>query len=716
MNTENQNRDESQRRSLQEYIFSLEEAKDEAEDLAIKHKQLKRTQELLNAILDATTHGIALVRESKFVWCNKGLTDILGWKNDELVGKTTQVLFSDAETYDMMNTSINSHTAKTSVINFESDLLHKKGERITCLVAHRPLDISNLSKGYIVSFTDFSERKRAQDALKKAYDELEDRIKERTEELNRINEKLKQELSERKRMEATLRESEEKYRTVLEGTPDPVVVYDIEGKVIYLNPSFARVFGWTLEECFGKKMDDYVPEGAWKETKKMIEMAISGKSFSGIETTRYNKEKNTIHVSISGAIYRDQKGNPIGSVVILRDITERKKLEIQLEQANKMKAIGTLAGGIAHDFNNILSIIIGNAELALDDVPEGKPAYFNIYEIRKSCIRARDIVRQLLSFARKTEVVKKPIKLVPVIKDSIKLLRATIPMSIDVRQNMEDTFDNILADPTQIHQIMINLCTNADHAMPDGGILEVSLKNMELDEDNASQYPDLNPGRYVDLTVSDTGHGIPKEDIDCIFDPYFTTKEFGKGTGMGLSVVHGIVKSYGGTISVKSELGKGTSFSIFLPVVEKEAVAEIETDEELPTGSERILFVDDEESIVFVGRNRLDRLGYKTEAQMNPDKALKLFRNNPDQFDLVITDMTMPEMTGEQLAKEVLKIRPDMPIIICTGFSEKIDDEKAKEIGIRQYVEKPLNRSDLAKLVRHVLDENEASTTHRNHF
>ena len=705
MSNEIQNHDESQRRSLQEYIFSLEETKEEAEDLAVKHDQLKRTRELLDAILDATTHGIALVKKSKFVWCNKGLTDILGWKNEELVGKTAQVIFPDAETYNWLNKSINSHTSKTSVIDFEADLLNSKGEPVTCLVAHRPLDKRNLSKGYIVSFTDFSERKRAQDALKQAHNELEDRIRERTEELKKTNEQLKKELFERKRVEETLRESEEKYRTVLEGTPDPVVVYDIEGRVTYLNPAFTHVFGWTLEECLGRKMDDYVPDNAWPKTKKMIDLAVSGKSFSGIETIRYDKEKNTIHVSISGAIYRDQKGNPVGSVVNLRDITEQKKLEAQLEQANKMKAIGTLSGGIAHDFNNILSIIIGNTELALEDVPARNPAHSYLKEIRRASSRAKDVVHQLLSFARKRELERKPIKLIPVIEDTIKLLRATIPMSVEIRQNIKSTFDNVLADSTQIHQILINLCTNADHAMPDGGIIEISLENVELDKEAVSQYPELNPGRYVNLRVSDTGNGIPNEEIDRIFDPYFTTKEFGKGTGMGLSVVHGIVKSHGGVITVHSEHGQGATFSILLPAIEKETVFEFKTDEKLPTGSESILFIDDEKSIVFVGRNRLERLGYKVESRMNPVEAIELFRNNPDQFDLVITDMTMPEMNGEQLSKMILKIRPDMPIILCSGFSEKINEEKAKEIGIRRFVAKPISRNELANLVRQILDE-----------
>jgi CheY-like chemotaxis protein len=330
---------------------------------------------------------------------------------------------------------------------------------------------------------------------------------------------------------------------------------------------------------------------------------------------------------------------------------------------------------------------------------------FFVEEIRTASLRAKDVARQLLSFARKTKLEKKPTNIIPIVKESLKLLRSSIPTSIEMRQNIPKDIDTILADPTQINQVLINLCTNADYAMPDGGIIEVTLKNVELDEDTAAQHPELIPGRYVNLIVSDTGHGIAQEDIDRIFDPYFTTKEVGKGTGMGLSVVHGIVKSHGGTISVESELGKGATFSVLFPVIEKEAVVETETDEELPTGNERILFVDDEESMVYVGRYRLERLGYQVEAQTSPAQALKLFQANPDQFDLVITDMTMPQMTGDILVKKILKIRPDMPTILCTGFSEKIDEERSKELGISAYIEKPFDRRDFAKLVRKVLDE-----------
>ncbi len=517
-----------------------------------------------------------------------------------------------------------------------------------------------------------------------------------------------QDITKRKQAEEALRESEGKYRTVLEANPDAVVVYDIEGNVIYFNPAFTRIFGWTLEERIGKKMDVFVPEEAWRETKMMIKKVLAGERFSGIETHRYNQKGEIIPVSISGAIYKDQNGKPIGSVINLRDITEQKKLESQLQQSQKMEAIGTLAGGIAHDINNILGIILGNTELAMDDIPDWNPARLNLEEARIASLRAKDIVRQLLSFARKTEMEKKPTNIIPIVKESFKLLRSSIPTSIEIRQNISKDVDTILADSTQINQILINLCTNADHAMPDGGIIEIILNNIELDEANTAQHSDLHPGRYVNLTVTDTGHGISQEVIDRIFDPYFTTKEVGKGTGMGLSVVHGIVKKHNGAITVKSEAGKGTTFSIFFPAVEKDAVIESEPTEKLPTGNEKILFIDDEPSIVNMTRQLLERLGYEVDTKMSSIEALELFRSKPDQFDLIITDMTMPSMTGDKLVKEILDIRPEMPTIICTGFSDKIDAEKAKEIGAAEYVEKPVDKRNLAYKVRSVLDGKKA--------
>ena len=343
----------------------------------------------------------------------------------------------------------------------------------------------------------------------------------------------------------------------------------------------------------------------------------------------------------------------------------------------------------------------------MDDVPEWNPAYFNLEEIKTAGLRAKDIVRQLLSFAHKTDQKREPIKLIPVIRDSLKFLRATLPTSIAFRQNTQASADTVLADPTQIHQIMLNLYTNAAHAMEEtGGTLEIVIQNLVLDDDSADIYPNLSPGKYIEVALSDTGQGMSSEVKARIFDPYFTTKEIGKGSGMGLSVVHGILQSHQGAISVDSEPGKGSTFRILFPVIEEETVIESKSVEEFPTGNERILFIDDEKSIVTMARQILERLGYQVETKQNPVDALESFHSKPERFDLVITDMTMPYMTGDKLVTQILNIRSDIPTILCTGFSEKISEKKAQELGIKAFVLKPLVKRDFAVTVRKVLDEN----------
>jgi PAS domain S-box-containing protein len=498
-----------------------------------------------------------------------------------------------------------------------------------------------------------------------------------------------------------LKTSEYRFRTLFENTPIGIGVTSFNGEAIECNDAMLQLVGSAKSEIKRINFKDiyYSPN----EGEMLIKEVQKKGAIHNVETKMKRNDGAIYHARLNiSQIELDDKNVLL---IIAEDITTQKNLEIQLQQAHKMESIGTLAGGIAHDFNNILGIIVGNTELAIDDVPEWNPARQNMEEIRTASFRARDVVRQLLSFAHQTKLEKKPTNIIPIVKESLKLLRSSIPTSTEIRQNIPIDIDTILADPTQINQVLINLCTNADHAMPDGGIIKVILKNVELGENATAQYHDLNPGRYVNLIVSDTGHGIPKEEIDRIFDPYFTTKEVGKGTGMGLAVVHGIVKGHNGLITVESELEKGTTFSMFFPVVEKEAVVETEPDEDLPAGNERILFVDDEESIAKLGHRRLERLGYKLESTTSPIKALALFRSQPDQFDLIITDLTMPKMTGDKLVKEILNIRSDIPIILCTGFSEKIDEKKAKEIGAADYIEKPLDKCDFAFKVRKVLDE-----------
>jgi PAS domain S-box-containing protein len=510
-------------------------------------------------------------------------------------------------------------------------------------------------------------------------------------------------ISERKQAEEALRNSEEKYKDLVENIKEVIYTLDKNGIMTYISPVIQTVLGYDSSEIIGRSFTEFIYSEDLPRQKERFKSVLSGPI--GSDEYRLLSKSGEIRWVQTSSMPILEENQTVGLRGVLSDITESKRLQLQLQQARKMESFGTLAGGIAHDFNNILGIIIGNTELAMDDLPKWNPARLNLEEVLNASFRARDVVRQLLSFARETKLEKKPINIARIIQESLKLLRSSIPTSIELRQNIPKDIDTILANPTQINQILINLSTNAHDAMPDGGILEISLKNVELGEESAVQYPDLNPGRYVNLKISDTGQGISVEEMDRIFDPYFTTKEVGKGTGMGLSVVHGIVKSHEGTISVESEYGQGTTFSLFFPVVEEQAVIETETVEELPTGNERILFVDDEESILYAGRISLERLGYQVEVRLNPAEALELFRDNSDQFDLVITDMTMPKMTGDQLVQEILKIRPDVPIIISTGFHENIDEEKAKQVGIRQYIEKPINRRILAEVVRKVLDD-----------
>ena len=512
--------------------------------------------------------------------------------------------------------------------------------------------------------------------------------------------------------EKALQESETFLNILLNSIPIPVFYKGTDGRYLGFNTSYEAFLGKTKNKLIGKTVFDInPPELAETDDAKDQELLKKG-SIQEYESQVQNANGDIRDVIFNKAVFHDQQGNISGLIGTILDITERKRSEIEREklqakllQSQKMQSIGVLAGGIAHDFNNILSIILGNAELALDDVPEWNPARLNLEEVRTACLKAKDVVLQLLSFARKARVVKKPTNIAPIIKESLKMLRASIPTNIDIRQNISEDIGPILADPIQINQVVINLCTNAYHAMPDDGIINITIENKQIDKNYAGQNSEMSPGRYVHLSVSDTGLGISQKDIDQIFEPYFTTKEVGKGSGMGLAVVHGIVKNHNGIITVESELGKGTTFGIFFPVIKKEAIADIVTDEKVPTGHEKILFVDDEELIVKLGCQRLERLGYSVEATTSPTEALALFKSKPNDFDLVITDMTMPEMTGDKLIEDIMKIRSDIPIILCTGFSEKVDEAKAKVIGVADYIEKPLDKRNFAFKVRKVLDQ-----------
>lgn len=420
------------------------------------------------------------------------------------------------------------------------------------------------------------------------------------------------------------------------------------------------------------------------------------------------------HVRVWGSVTKDESGEPAIVTGTLQDIseykqaeTERLKLEGQLQQALKMEAIGTLAGGIAHDFNNILGIIMGSTQLSLDNTPDGDETHEFLTEALKATNRAKDLVKQILTFSRQSKQDEHPLALGIIVKEALKMLRASLPVTIEIQRDISGDVGLIMADPTQMHQVIINLSTNAAHAMrKNGGILRVEVKNVSVDEEAARQGKDLRPGSYVKLAVSDTGHGIEPEDMERIFEPYFTTKNVGEGTGLGLSVVQGIVVNHDGIMDVSSEPGKGTTFELLFPKLDMAVdPTEVDETETYPTGTERVLFVDDEPGMTRTYKAMLERLGYTVSVRTSSIEALDPFKAEPDGYDVVITDQTMPHLTGQVLAQEIMAIRPEMPIILCTGHSDTVNETKAAELGAKAFVMKPISMGDIARTIREVLDE-----------
>jgi PAS domain S-box-containing protein len=632
---------------------------------------LRESEATLRSIFRAAPTGIGMVCDRVIQQANERLCNMTGYTREELLGKSSRILYGTDEDYEYVGREKYAQIRKRNTGTVETRWLRKDGTVIDVLLSSTPIDPNDLSIG--VTFT----------AL---------------------------DITTRKQVEKDLRESEEQYKSLFKNNHSVMLLIDPEtADIVDANPAAVSFYDYSYETLIQKKITDIntmTVEQVFDEMKK-AKMEQRNQFYF-----RHRLANGVIRdVEVYSGPIKVHGRELLYSIV--HDISARKKaeeekaaLEARLLHAQKMESIGTLSGGIAHDFNNLLGIILGNVELAMDDVPKWHPAKFNLNEIRTASLRARDVVKQLLSFSRKTDHDQRPVNLLPIVKDALKFLRSSIPTSIEIHQNIaKDIDDTIFADSIQINQVMINLCTNAAHAMEHtGGVITIDVENIYSDQFSAVDYTDLPPGRYVKLMVSDTGTGIDPEIVDRIFDPYFTTKELEKGTGIGLSVVHGIIKSHSGAISVDSKFGKGTSFSILFPLAEEAAVVEPEPADNFPTGNESILIVDDEKAMVDIGRKRLERLGYQVEARTNPLEALELFGADPGQFDLVITDMTMPHITGDKFLIEILKIRPDIPTILCTGFSEKIDEKKAGEIGIRGYIEKPFDKGKLSRLVREVLD------------
>ncbi len=492
---------------------------------------------------------------------------------------------------------------------------------------------------------------------------------------------------------------------------DGVIATDTLGSITSINREAERLTGWSAPEAISRRLDE-VFRVLHEHTRQPVESLVMRTLRDGtaldsanhmVLQTRENQEY--IIISNSTPIHHHD-GTLYGVVLIFRDMTENRRLETEVRQAQKMRAIGTLAGGIAHEFNNLLSAILGFAELIQYEEPQRSRAWENVQRILTAGHQAKEVVQQLLAFSRQADIARSAVYPQKLVQETLGLLRASLPATIALHQHCGDNIGAILANATQLQQVVMNLCVNAEQAMREtGGTIDVHLDTVEVDAALAAAYPGLHPEPHIRLVVRDTGPGMEPRITERIFEPFFTTKEVGEGAGMGLAIVHGIIASHGGAIAVESTPGHGTTFTVYLPRIDQESPPTPQSQEALPQGTERILFVDDEQTLALLGHEMLTCLGYQVEVFTNSQEALEAFHAAPQSFDLVITDQTMPQMTGAVLARELLRLRPDIPVILCTGFSHVLDAAQAQEIGIDAFLMKPVILRDLAVTIRQVLTQ-----------
>jgi two-component system cell cycle sensor histidine kinase/response regulator CckA len=527
-------------------------------------------------------------------------------------------------------------------------------------------------------------------------------------------------IADRKEAQRTISESRERYRnlyresrqreqlyeSLLASTPDAVAIYNLNGEATFVNPAFTQLFGFTPEDVQGKRIP-FVPGDEMEKTRAGIAKVLSGEPVSGFETKRLNKDGRTLDIALSSCCYRDHEGNPAGIVVYLRDVTGAKQIEKQLLHAQKMEAVGTLAGGIAHDFNNLLQAVLGYAQLLLLGKDKEAPGYLELQEIVRAAKRGGQLSKQLLTFSRKVESRRLPLDLNHEVKQVRELLERTIPKMIEIELHPAENLRIVEADPLQLEQVLMNLAVNAKDAMPEGGRLIIETENAVLDEEYCKVHLGAKAGDYVLLSVSDTGSGMDRKTLERIFEPFFSTKEAGRGTGLGLAMVYGIVKSHGGYIMCYSEPGAGTTFKIFLPVTGHEADTAGLEEAEVPLrgGRETILLVDDEESVLRLGEEMLSRYGYRVFKASDGESALEFYCREQERIDLVILDLIMPGMGGMKCLEELLRFDPRAKVVIASGYSADGHSKGALEAGARDFINKPYGMRQMLQVVRGILDQ-----------
>ena len=637
---------------------------------------LRASQERLQRLFRIAPTGIGVVRDRVFVEVNARVCAMTGYTAEELIGQNARMVYPTQEDYDFVGTEKYRQISEKGFGEVETRWQRKDGSIIDIFMASILLDPADASKGSMFTALDITARKQT---------------------------------------ESLLRASENRYRELVENANSIILRMDKEGTLSFFNEYAQRFFGLTSTEVLGKNVVGLlVPEtdSAGRNLRAMIaDIGRHPNRFATNENENILRDGTRVWISWTNKPFFDEQGQVTEILCVGNDITELKRaeeekraLQVQLNQAQKLEAIGTLAGGIAHDFNNILAAIIGYSEMIREEVADGTFMARNIDQILKAGHRAKDLVKHILAFSRQSSTEATVFMPAIIIREAVKLLRPSLPTTITISQQIDPKAGPICIDPTQFHQVLMNLCTNAFHAMEgQNGVLTINLAKVFMDGASLPPLSQSGPGEYVVLSVRDTGTGIAEAIRTRIFDPFFTTKEAGKGTGMGLSIIHGIVTKCGGFVTLESMVGKGTEFRVHLPVTEQEVGRERLEVEEAADGSGHILFVDDETILVEMATNILQKLGYQVTALTSSIEALATFSANPAQYDLVITDQTMPGMTGLELSRHVLALRPDLPIILCTGYGALLNKDEVYSQGIRELVLKPLTKNELALVIKKVL-------------
>ena len=641
----------------------------------IAEAALRENEERFRRLSDAAEEGIAIHERDIIIDANPALARMFGYKPDELIGRSAKQLATPESWKAIMKHTRTGYDKPYEIVGVKKD-----GSTFWCQMVGRAYRYRGRPVR-VACITDITRLKTTEEALRQGHEEY-----------RRLYEESKR--------------AEDLYRSLLNSTADAVVVYDLEGKTQYVNPSFTQIFGWTQEEVLSSRTP-YLPDSERQVSLDLFESLIrDGTPCTGFETKRYTKDGRILDISLSGSRFHDHEKKAAGMIVVLRDITERKRLEEQLRHAAKMEAIGGLAGGIAHDFNNLLTAVIGYSNMLMERMPKEGFHYDKLTQICRAAERAAGLTQQLLAFSRKQVLDVRVLDLNDVIAGMEEMLRRLIGEDIDLAIVYSPSLGRVKADPGQIEQILMNLVINSRHAMPAGGRLTIETADSFLDQEYARTHTEVEPGWYAMFAVSDTGHGIDPKTISRIFDPFFTTKDKGVGTGLGLSTVYGIVKQHHGHVSVYSELNRGTTFKVYLPRVDEPSQREARgvPSSALPAGTETILVVEDETAVRELTCEALKLQGYSTLSARNAEEAQALSSSHEDRIHLLLTDVVLPGMDGRNLFRTLSRIRPEMKVLHVSGYTENfIVHHGVLDSGVH-FMQKPFTFQGLARKVREVLD------------